>query len=344
MSNGKRAFEELCGRREATPIDALLSHKQPCDPLLFKVACDVAVRPSDAYEALGGTYHKTPMKLASVSAPSGGLKEGVSLFPHQKEAVAKVLAKDGNLLLSHPVGSGKCVRGDTLVLTQRGMVPIASLFPPEAPDTDAPEQFLPGDGLCVPGYSESGTCWRPVLVRYRQRIVEQTRKIVVRGDTLDVTSAHPLLVASNGTVRWVPAGDVREGDLVSTVAMLNVPPELERSMDEDLAILMAWQVAEGYESPGKNACSITQDNVPLLQELCARMARLVPSYKAQLVTPGARSPYMRFCSEAYKNMLLAQGYAWGYKSKDKRLPAWIPLLEKELLGRSWLPCSQRRVA
>jgi len=40
-------------------------------------------------------------------AKFGGLKSGVSLFDHQQDAVNKLLAKDGSLLFSHPVGSGK---------------------------------------------------------------------------------------------------------------------------------------------------------------------------------------------------------------------------------------------
>lgn len=55
-----------------------------------------------SYARLGGNY-----LVKEGLAKDDGLKEGVTLYPHQQEAVQKVLSKDGNLLLSHPVGSGK---------------------------------------------------------------------------------------------------------------------------------------------------------------------------------------------------------------------------------------------
>ena len=111
--DGRMAFEELLGLQAVQPssLDAVLSLPTATDPALLKIAQEL--EPSDPYtmyERLGGFYRLPSVKLAE--GPSqrplvGGLKPGVVLFPHQREAVDKVIAKDGNLLLSHPVGSGK---------------------------------------------------------------------------------------------------------------------------------------------------------------------------------------------------------------------------------------------
>jgi superfamily II DNA or RNA helicase len=57
--------------------------------------------------SFGGVGPSPLMKHAQQGFKMPGLKSGINLFDHQKEAVQKVLDKDGNLLLSHPVGSGK---------------------------------------------------------------------------------------------------------------------------------------------------------------------------------------------------------------------------------------------
>jgi len=45
----------------------------------------------------------------TASVPATGLKSGVELRPHQESAVRKIMATNGDLLLSHPVGSGKTI-------------------------------------------------------------------------------------------------------------------------------------------------------------------------------------------------------------------------------------------
>lgn len=41
------------------------------------------------------------------SAQRSGLKEDVSLLPHQVSAAQKTVARDGNIILAHKVGTGK---------------------------------------------------------------------------------------------------------------------------------------------------------------------------------------------------------------------------------------------
>lgn len=53
------------------------------------------------------SFGETGPSSLEKQAKQGGLKPGISLYDHQQDAVSKLLAKDGSLLFSHPVGSGK---------------------------------------------------------------------------------------------------------------------------------------------------------------------------------------------------------------------------------------------
>lgn len=134
-TSGQRAFEELLqGKMEQPSVDTFLSTRPPLDAPLWKIAAAIDPgNPSAAYGALGGAFDPN-VKLSSELKPAkaGGLKPGVKLFPHQKEAVDKIIAKDGSLLLSHPVGSGKTATSIAAFETMRdkGMAERALVVAP----------------------------------------------------------------------------------------------------------------------------------------------------------------------------------------------------------------------
>jgi len=103
IEQGRLYFEDT---PTLSAVDEVLQLKSAsvADTELFKIASGLPGNSLDNYAALGGSFHTLGIKLAA--APSG-ISSSVSLFGHQKEAVDKVVARDGNLLLSHPVGSGK---------------------------------------------------------------------------------------------------------------------------------------------------------------------------------------------------------------------------------------------
>lgn len=121
---GRQAFEELLQpkREQRSVLDDVLSARAPGDPALWKIASDLdPTDPVAVYVKLGGGFGIGSVKLSATTEPAkhGGLKAGVKLFPHQQEAVNKILAKDGSLLLSHPVGSGKTLTSIAAFETMR---------------------------------------------------------------------------------------------------------------------------------------------------------------------------------------------------------------------------------
>jgi phosphate starvation-inducible protein PhoH/intein/homing endonuclease len=105
-----------------------------------------------------------------------------------------------------PAGTGKCAAGDTMVLTDWGLLPIATLGAGASPDT-----YLPID-LNVAGLNG---------VERASHVYNgghsPTKKIRTRfGFEIEVTPEHPLLqLKSDGCLGWTPAAELRVGDYVA---------------------------------------------------------------------------------------------------------------------------------
>ena len=96
--------------------------------------------------------------------------------------------------------SGKCVTGGTLVMTDRGLHPIAALFADADADVHSIGKF---------GRIATPTGWADVRGRY-SKVVDST--VVVRtslGASLEGTPEHPIsVVTGNGSDRWRSLSDV----------------------------------------------------------------------------------------------------------------------------------------
>jgi len=109
---GKQAFEELTAGQAEEP-DAVSSFLQTklaacADETLLGIAVELdPADPIGTYMEIGGRFDYSRVKLAASPPPRGGLKPEVKLFAHQQSGSDKIIGKGGNLLLSHPVGSGK---------------------------------------------------------------------------------------------------------------------------------------------------------------------------------------------------------------------------------------------
>ena len=102
-------------------------------------------------------------------------------------------------------GSGKCVTGDTLVPTDRGLVPILSLM--------GTNQIDPLDVLVV---QESGNS--RAAYSYRDGERDTIRITTHNGFTLEGTPAHRIRVMDeSGVIVWRALGDIRKGDYACIV-------------------------------------------------------------------------------------------------------------------------------
>jgi len=278
-------------------------------------------------------------ELDKIANEQSGLKPSVQLHQHQEEAINKLVRQGGQLLLAHPVGSGKCVRGGTPVLTNRGLLAIETLFGTrrEGPED---ELTLPADGLQVLSYRDGAFRWTPVRTLYRQRLRSSETTIgigTLRGGMVDITRQHPLPIVRGGAAVWVAAGYVQEGDFAVVPRSIEEPID-PYEVDDDILALMSWQITEGHEQPNNGSCCITQDNLPLLHDLKERLHRVVPRGTTGSVCPAKMSrkgvmktPYLRFSSVEYRRLLESLGYTWGRLSSAKAFPAWFLQLSNRQL-------------
>ena len=262
--------------------------------------------------------------------------------PHQEDAIQKAMRQNGNLLLSHPVGSGKCMRGSTPVLTNGGLVPIASLFGVRQEGDERELVLPPPEGLHVVSFVDGQYVWQRVRALYQQRLPDHEPTLVVqakRGGLLEPTLAHKLPVIREGQLAWEASSTLQDGDSVCLPAILP-PPLSVMDIQEDVAILLAWQIAEGHENPSTGTVTITQDDVAILEDLRARFRRLFPNSTSGRISPARvdkkgvrRSPYITISCIDYRAFLESHGYRWGLRSAQKRFPHWLLVLSDERLAQ-----------
>ena len=119
-----------------------------------------------------------------------------------------------HLLFAGPAGVGKCITGETPVLTREGMVPIGEIVGQTSGFAPAPS------GLRVRAVDAAGrTTWRAPIAVYGAVAESVIAVETVDGAAVTVTPEHPMLVSAGGPPEWVPAAQLTEGmQLVRPVA------------------------------------------------------------------------------------------------------------------------------
>jgi intein/homing endonuclease len=262
-------------------------------------------------------------------------KVKTKLQPHQQRVVDRISQEDQpGLVVAHSVGAGKCVRGDTPIMTNRGLVKIQELF---GEDKIGPEEelVLPPKGLEVASYVDGTYVWSKVRSLYRQKLLETEntlRVTTLRGSTVEITKAHPLLVVREGSLKWVSSSELLLGDSLAVAKSL--PESSNTDVSEELALLLSWQISEGWESDTTNSAMITQDDMEVLLLIQGLFRGLFPtSTSGQIRTPKEHCPYIDIICADYKKLLESTGYTWGYKSAQKKFPYWYTLLDKKILSK-----------
>ena len=284
-------------------------------------------------EAYNRAYRSNAgVEVSSDPVDLAGLNKNIRLRAHQNQAIrrASLGGQARSLLCAYDVGAGKCGRSTELILTNQGLVALGSLFGGrlEGPE---PELILPpAKGLKVVAHVEGEPRWVPVRSLYRQRISDAETTVAVktaRGASFDVTRAHPFPVVRGGEVVWVPAGELVEGDDLVVPKSIPEPPDAV-TIDDDLAMLLAWQIAEGHEKG--HTAEIAQSDVLILERLLGAYHRLFGSGRVtRMGNPTGRivlgygTPHLEICDPLYEAKLRELGHRWGALSAHKGFPEWF---------------------
>ena len=256
------------------------------------------------------------------------------LWHFQKKALAWLEANGDRGVCALDTGLGKCVRGDTLVSTTKGLVEIQDLVPKGlAPDTSIPavDTFVRvgGETLPIKNYYYGGE--KPTLAITTNR-----------GFEIEGSLVHPLFVRNQDGESFLKTSEISAGDYLCVErnghVFSDVEPDLDvptrgdfsrhankltvyqvpDRMNPDLARLLGYIVAEGYTAleSGFTVSQCPEQN----PEVRADIDSLLKSQFGWVDTQSVKdtrvsSKFLRVCLER-----MGVDYTL---SKDKRVPSAI---------------------
>jgi intein/homing endonuclease len=281
------------------------------------------LKPGQKGKGPGGT-----LQMGRTWVRKSRMREGMKPMPHQADftkAVKQQLGKKkgGGIIAAHGTGTGKCVRGDTLVLTDQGLLPIRDLFG-SLDKSPEDELYVLAPGLRVLSVVGRESRWVPVRCLYRQRLPddEATLVITTRMGAVEPTLEHHYPVIRMGAVQWVRASEITSADFLAVPHELPEPPELS-DVSDDLVELLAWQIAEGHEVVDAQ-CVITQKDEGVLRRLQELYRRVMPSCgSGHIYSPTSRCSFLQVHSASYREYLSSLGYVWGRLSAEKEIPSFL---------------------
>src|ERR1700740_578208 len=208
----------------------------------------------------------------------GSLDKLIGYTEDEINNISEAVAEATTVLIYGETGTRKCVTGDTLVVTNRGLLPIG-----ECIDTIGYTKYK--GSLHV--RTHTGEWEKPSHV-----LKEKSRVILVetdRGNTIKATPEHPLLVVnSNGDIGWVAVDSIKVGGFLALGKGLDSDIEdyveidnsiIRKVMDfnsveyklpdvvtEDVATILGLLVSEGsLANGGKNYVAFTNTDKNLLK-------------------------------------------------------------------------------
>ncbi|MDZ4765458.1 MAG: replicative DNA helicase [Chloroflexota bacterium] len=179
----------------------------------------------------GDYYEQMELRMQNPDAPTGVPTSFIAL-----DGLLGGLQNSDLLIFAGRPGMGKCVTGDTLIPTERGLLPIVSLKPTHTagiPDDEGGVYYPLQIGVQTPIGLRQTAYFYASGVRLTRRLTTRA------GFTLTGTLNHPVLTLSpSGENCWTPLGELCAGDFVAV-----------QSDDR-----MAWDGVATLEDSGMQPC------------------------------------------------------------------------------------------
>jgi DNA polymerase III delta prime subunit len=140
-----------------------------------------------------------------------------------------------HLLFSGPAGTGKCVTGDTPVLTNRGIERIGSIV------GDVDGFGSPDDGVEVLSLTDANEFEYVEPSHVFGTAASELRRIETRdGETMEVTPEHKLLVLTAEGLSWTEADDIDDGDRIARPRGVPTPGRSESNATAQSDVELNW--------------------------------------------------------------------------------------------------------
>jgi len=173
--------------------------------------------------------------------------------PEQERA----MEEEGKTLIAAGAGSGKCIRGDFLVQTENGFIPISDICSGLDAEQEQPHQTTI-HGMAGPEQTSH---------IYFDGIRQTLKMETTRGYEIEGTHKHKVLILQDGEVAWKELQEIELGDIVCLDRRPGLfsstpfqreefyyPPyrnstcdtKIPKSLTEQVASLLGYIVSEGY--------------------------------------------------------------------------------------------------
>lgn len=243
------------------------------------------------------------------------------------------------ILITHGTGTGKCMIGSDLVYINGNLKKFEEVWnqykvKKVVKDKNGGEWCRPKEELIVNSFNnQTGKIiQQKVNYLYRERINNKIKEITLdNGLKINVTQDHKLLTINE----W--SNEFKVGDYICIPKKIyNCIGKNKYDIIDELVILMAWQIAEGYENIDREYLLITSKNLKILELLKNYIIKIGKYYNLEINNPRIIKikngiSYLQLYSKDYINFLEKCGYQWGKFSKDKQFPDFIMNLSKEKL-------------
>ena len=262
---------------------------------------------------------KKPKKIDRLQLATPGKQFRGTLLNFQREGLDFLLKSAGNALLADEMGLGKCVLGDSVIETDSGQIEIQQLWKnSKIIEQDENESWAKlAHPINIQTFDGKKIITKKVNKIFRQKIDEDTTCLTLwDGSTIQCTKRHRFLTASG----WKKAGQLNLEDKIAVPSKtLHVA---KNGLNPDLAELMAWQLAEGYEyfENGKYAHGrfYNSDHIAL-----NRVRALASKNDILLGVPKKDKTTFVIHTTKLHKLFSKWGYVWGKKSSEKTIPQSI---------------------
>lgn len=259
---------------------------------------------------------KKPKKTERLQLANPSKQFRGNLLNFQREGLDFLLKSSGNALLADEMGLGKCIVGTSLIETIDSRISIADLWKNSTitqqnddeswAKLSAPITIQTFDGQKISG--------RKIDRIFRQKITESIVKVaLLDGSEIECTKRHRFMTPDG----WKMAGELTMNDKVAVPAIsLHVG---KNTLEPELAELMAWQLAEGYEyfTEEKYAHGNFYNSDPVI---LARMRKLAKKYGIMLTNARKDRTTFVITTGRFYSLFSKWGYHWGKHSADKIIP------------------------
>jgi len=268
------------------------------------------------------------------------------LFDEGRSNVREVEAgrERREMVLSIGRRAGKCVVGDTLVLTDQGVFPIREMGDPNGPEVQP---------LAV-GVVQEGSRPSRSAYFYNGGVRDTIRLRSYAGIEIEGTPNHRVKVLHpDGCVRWARLDEVCPGTMLAvnrnTETWTDTPVDVQAHhvssprhkavaqpnvFDARWGLLMGYLVGDGGWTC-QNALSITVEHPETRDEVERLFQELCGKSKFTHDKRSARTGVVRMCDKTVRGFMHNLGFDWNCKANTKSTP-WVILRSPREVVRAYL--------